>query len=169
MHFDALGVPELLRARKQEKSGCAIWAIVLVVMGVLAIPVLGILIAIALPAYQDYTIRAKVSEGLNLAAAAKLAVSETVLETKQWPNNDVEAGYTPASTAIVEEVTIVSAQNIRITYSSATPEIAGKTLMLHAEVNGNGIVEWACNAANANKLGGESGSLPGRYAPASCR
>ena len=45
MHFDAIGVPESLRARKKEKSGCATWAIVLVVMGVLAIPVLGILIA----------------------------------------------------------------------------------------------------------------------------
>jgi len=169
MHFDAIGVPESLRARKKEKGGCATWAIVLVVMGVLAIPVLGILIAIALPAYQDYTIRAKVSEGLYLAADAKLATSEVRISTEEWPNNDAEAGYVSPTSNVVSEITIPSARDIRITFSPNVPQIAGETLMLRADIDPNGVVVWECNAAGSNKLGGASGTLPARYAPASCR
>jgi len=169
MHFDAIGVPESLRARKKEKGGCGTWAIVLVVMGVLAIPMLGILIAIALPAYQDYTIRAKVAEGLNLAAEAKLATAEVRSSKEKWPNNDAEAGYVSPTSNVVSEITIPSAQDIRITFSPNVPQIAGETLMLRADVDPNGVVVWECNAAGSNKLGGASGTLPAKYAPASCR
>lgn len=169
MHFDALGVPESLRNRKKEKGGCAIWAIVLVVMGVLAIPVLGILIAIALPAYQDYTIRAKVAQGLNEAAVAKLATAETRLTTGKWPNSDTEAGYASPTSKVVSEIAIPSAQDIRITFSSNIPEIAGETLMLRGDIREDGDIVWECNAAGSNKLNGESGTLPAKYAPASCR
>ncbi|MEO6172407.1 MAG: pilin [Arenimonas sp.] len=169
MHFDALGVPESMRIRKKEKSGCATWAIVLAVMAAVSIPVLGILIAIALPAYQDYTVRAKVSEGMNLAAAAKLATSETRLSTGQWPNNDVEAGYTSPASNVVSEISIPSAQDIRISFSSAVPEVAGATIMLRATIGTDGYVIWECNAAGSNKLDGASGTLPAKYSPASCR
>lgn len=169
MHFDALGVPESQRSRKKEKSGCATWAIVLAVMAAVSIPVLGILIAIALPAYQDYTIRAKVAEGLYLAAAAKLATAETRLSTEKWPNNDAEAGFTSPTSNWVSEITIPAAQDVRITFSSSVPEIAGETLMLRADLGSDGYVIWECNAAGSNKLGGVSGTLPAKYAPAACR
>lgn len=169
MHFDALGVPESLRTRKKEKSGCAVWAIVLVVLGVLAIPVLGIMIAIALPAYQDYTIRAKVSEGLNLAAAAKLATSETHQATGQWPNSNEEAGYVSPESGVVSEISIPAARDIQITFSAGIPEIAGETLMLRAELRPDGAIMWECNAAGSFKLNGVPGSLPARYAPVMCR
>ena len=66
----------------------------------IVIAILGILIAIALPAYQDYTIRAKVSEGLNLASAAKLAVSETRFSRGSFPTDNPTAGYDGATTTL---------------------------------------------------------------------
>ena len=169
LHFDALGVPESLSLREKGKSGCSTWAIVLAVMAAVSIPVLGILIAIALPAYQDYTIRARVSEGLYMAAAAKLATAETRLSTEKWPDNDTEAGFTSPTSNWIEEITIPAAQDIRITFSSSVPEIACETLMLRADIGPDGMVIWECNAAGSNKLGGSSGTLPAKYAPASCR
>ncbi|MGH8049345.1 MAG: pilin [Arenimonas sp.] len=136
----------------------------------IVIAILGILIAIALPAYQDYTVRAKVTEGLNLAAAAKLSASETRLSNGTWPTSAAAAGYNPASTTIVTSVDIPSAQDIVITYSAATPEISGLTLRLRGSIQSAGqIVAWACNAQGSSKLGGTAGTLPSKYAPANCR
>jgi type IV pilus assembly protein PilA len=136
----------------------------------IVIAILGILIAIALPAYQDYTVRAKVTEGLNLAAAAKLASSETRLSNGTWPTSAGVAGYSPAKTTLVTSVDIPSAQDIEITYSAATPEISGKTLRLRGSIQSNGqVVAWGCNAAGSSKFGGTSGTVLPKYAPASCR
>ena len=140
----------------------------------IVIAILGILIAIALPAYQDYTVRAKVSEGLNLAAAAKLASTETRLDRGNWPTDAAQAGYGGANTFLVSSITIPSAQDIVIVYNtSATgiPALAGaNVLRLRGSVQSGGqIVAWACNAANSTKFGGTAGTVASRYAPSSCR
>ena len=141
----------------------------------IVIAILGILIAIALPAYQDYTVRAKVSEGLNLAASAKLASSETRLSLGSWPADSTTAGYSDASTPLVTEVKVNGAQNILITYSALTPEISGKTLVLRGSIaTAGGVVKWRClaegaSATNGDLLGGMAGSVKAKYAPASCR
>lgn len=168
-NFDALGVPESLRIRPKAKKSMSAWLIVLGVMALLSILVLGIMLAIALPAYQDFTIRAKVGEALGLASAAKLATSETRFMTEKWPNNNHEAGYTSPSSDLVSEITISSAQDIRITFSTSQPELSGKTLMLRADIGPDGMVVWECNAEGSNKLNGAAGTLPAKYAPASCR
>lgn len=136
----------------------------------IVIAILGILIAIALPAYQDYTIRAKVSEGLNLASAAKLASSETRFSSGAWPTSNTLAGYEAANTVLVSSIIIPAAQDIVITYSAATPAISGLTLRLRGTISGTGqVAEWACNAEGSTKFGGTAGTLPGKYAPANCR
>jgi type IV pilus assembly protein PilA len=140
----------------------------------IVIAILGILIAIALPAYQDYTIRAKVSEGLNLAAAAKLASSETRFATGAWPTDANAAGYNVASTALVSSIDIPAAQDIVITFdTSATgiPALAGaNTLRLRGSIQAAGqVAVWGCNAAGSTKFGGTSGTLASKYAPANCR
>ena len=137
----------------------------------IVIAILGILIAIALPAYQDYTVRAKVTEGLNLAAAAKIAVSETRLSNGTWPTSAAIAGFNPSSTTIVTSVDVPSTQNIVITYSAATPEISGNTLILRGSIQSSGqIVAWKCMAVGSSTpFGGTAGTLPGKYAPANCR
>lgn len=140
----------------------------------IVIAILGILIAIALPAYQDYTVRAKVSEGLNLATAAKLASSETRFSTGAWPTSADLAGYDPPTTELVSSIDIPSAQDIVITYDtslSGIPDLAGQNVLnLRGTIQAAGqIAEWACNAAGSTKFGGAAGTVPAKYAPATCR
>ena len=139
----------------------------------IVIAILGILIAIALPAYQDYTIRAKVSEGLNLAAAAKLGVGETRLSTGIWPGDDAAAGYTAASTAIVQSIHVgtdgsgTAEGEITVTYKDPPVPGAGY-LMLNPTLGGGDVIVWFCNAENGGN-GGTDGTLLAKYAPANCR
>lgn len=137
----------------------------------IVIAILGILIAIALPAYQDYTIRAKVSEGLNLAAAAKLAVSETKFTRGGFPVNNGEAGFGGAQTEIVQSIEVGPAGEVTITYKAPT-EISGKTLVLTPTLRGSDqVAEWFCNAEGSTKPAGDgtAGTVLGKYAPANCR
>jgi type IV pilus assembly protein PilA len=123
----------------------------------IVIAILGILLAIAIPAYQDYTIRAKVSEGLNLAASAKLAVSEYRQSVNRYPDDNNSAGYDGANTTIVDSIEIVS-NIITITYADP-PEIASNDLTLTASTGADGNISWVCR----------TGSLATKYTPASCR
>ena len=137
----------------------------------IVIAILGILIAIALPAYQDYTVRAKVSEGLNLAAAAKLAVGETRLSLGTWPGTNLAAGYDGATTAIVGSIVVGTNGAITITYLA--PQIPGGGtlgLMPTMTTAANGaVIVWGCNAVGSVKNGGTAGTLLAKYAPANCR
>src|SRR5690606_25075548 len=85
----------------------------------IVIAILGILMAIAIPAYQDYTVRAKVSEGLNVAGAAKLAVAETFQTNGAWPTANESAGLPPPASIKGNNVSrvAVSQSTITITYS----------------------------------------------------
>lgn len=124
----------------------------------IVIAILGILIAIALPAYQDYTIRARVAEGITLAAPAKLAVAETAAATTALPATQASTGYvTPAATPNVASITITAATGqIVITYTAAS---GGGTLNLTPTLQANGEVTWDCT----------TGTLLPKYRPASCR
>jgi len=142
----------------------------------IVIAILGILIAIALPAYQDYTIRAKVTEGLNLSAAAKLAVSETRFSKGTFPTTNNQAGYAGATTVIVNSIRIGSdgvgnPGEITITFSQPA-EIATMYLILTPTIDsGNQVAQWFCNSAGSTKPSGQgtSGTLTSKYAPANCR
>ena len=132
----------------------------------IVIAIIGILAAIAIPAYQDYTIRAKVSEGLNLAGAAKLAVSETYDSTGAMAANNAAYGL-PAATSIngtnTSSVTVSSAGAITIKYATAglggTPTANGKTIILVPDTSSGGSIQWGC----------DTGDMPSKYRPANCR
>jgi len=131
----------------------------------IVVAIIGILAAIALPAYQDYTIRSKVSEGLSLAAAAKAAVTETNASTGSLPTSNALAGL-PAATDIsgnaVTSVTVGTGGVISILYNSTlggSPTFNGSTLTLTPTVT-NGSITWLCEVDSATK---------NKYVPANCR
>ena len=154
----------------------------------IVVVIIGILAAIAIPAYQDYTVRAKVTEGLNLASSAKTAVAEG------FQSNDM-AGVAAAGAAWVngfkatKYVQTVAVANtppngaagdgvITITYGAATPQINGKTLVLTPSIQlvqlatgQTGNVDWSCASATKNTAQARGlpvsavGTVDQRYVP----
>jgi len=130
----------------------------------IVIAIIGILAAIAIPAYQDYTVRAKVSEGLNLAGAAKLAVSETFDSNGAFVSANQSYGLPAAASISSTYVSSISAvgKQITITYNGAAggnPPVGGKTIILTANTVVPGAISWDC----------KTGTVAGKYRPASCR
>ena len=127
----------------------------------IVISIIGILAAVALPAYQDYTIRAKVSEAIGFAAAAKTAVSEHVLSKEAWPADNEEAGLADAADISSNVVTSVEVadETITVTLSSAgLGEANSGTFTLTGETSPTGV-SWVCAP--------DSG--PAQFLPSSCR
>jgi len=130
----------------------------------IVVAIIGILAAIAIPAYSDYTIRAQVSEGITLAGGAKAAVSEYTMDTGLFPTANVQAGIS-AAVSINGKYTTSVANNLgvlTITYggTDAHPNILKSTLMLSARTT-TGSVVWACPAG--------LGNVQPKYRPATCR
>lgn len=128
----------------------------------IVVAIIGILAAVAIPAYSDYTVRTKVSEGLSLASGAKTSVSEYVLSTGTFPGTNTDAGLV-SSTSItgnnVKEVAVGGSGVITITYSGDAA-IANKAVTLTPTTNA-GSVTWQCASA--------VGQVEPRYLPANCR
>ena len=153
----------------------------------IVVAIIGILAAIAIPAYQDYTIRAQVSEGLNLAAAAKAAVAESFLNTGEAPGNRVVAGMsTNAADTQGKYVTGVLITNgtITVTYGNeANAQINAMILTLTPYETADLSVVWRCGTATvpagAPQLMGFSGggvtagyivpTVLAKYTPSACR
>ena len=135
----------------------------------IVIAILGILLAIAIPAYQDYTVRARISEGINLAAPAKLAVSETRISNGAFPATNEAAGYETATSTYVTSVVVGAGGVIAITYSANTAldEAVNTVISFTPSFNGT-AVQWSCN--NNKEFGTlPAGATPTRFVPASCR
>ena len=132
----------------------------------IVVAIIGILAAIALPAYQDYTIRAKVSEALTLAAGAKQAVTETFASTGSWPTSNTSAGIATNTTITgnsVTSVTVGASGVITILLNSSlggNPSMNAQSLTL-TPTDAGGSVTWRC------AIGADTTRY--RYVPAQCR
>ena len=144
----------------------------------IVVAIIGILAAIAIPAYQDYTIRAQVSEGMILAAAAKTAISETFSNSGIGPVDRAAAGMSANATdtagKYVGGVGIANA-SIHITFGNdAHQNINGNVLSLIPHLSTDNSVSWQCGYATPpinNVMGGgvNSTNLLTQYLPAACR
>ena len=125
----------------------------------IVIAILGILMAIAIPAYQDYTVRAKVSEGIMMAAPAKLAVAETLSSSGTVPADESAAGYSfPGATSYVSGITITD--GVITAVVDANTGTTGNLVLTPTEVNaGSGQLVWSCT----------NSTIPVKYLPSQCR
>ncbi|MDG5975893.1 type IV pilin structural subunit [Hydrogenophaga taeniospiralis CCUG 15921] len=164
----------------------------------IVVAIIGILAAVALPAYQDYTIRARVTEGLSLAADAKTQVgtgSATAADLTATANTwNAQAGNVGASSKYVTSIQMVATTGgtqgeVTITYNSIAGPINGQTLKLSPWVrsgttavtlgnsynsNMTGAIDWSCQSATnatatARNMAGTAGTLTAKYAPNECR
>nr|WP_101134343.1 pilin [Neisseria meningitidis] len=149
----------------------------------IVIAIVGILAAVALPAYQDYTARAQVSEAILLAEGQKSAVTEYYLNHGIWPANNSDAGVATSSEIKGKYVEKVEVANGVITATMASSnvnkEIKGKKLSLWAKRQA-GSVKWFCgqpvtrNATNAandevTANGNGNGKIDTKHLPSTCR
>ena len=132
----------------------------------IVVAIIGILAAIAIPAYQDYTIRAQVSEGLNLSGGAKAAVTEYYQDRGSMPTSNTEAGLAGAAEIqgkYVDQVEVGAAGVIAVQYGNdAHAVIAGNHLELTPDTSFAGSVAWICLTAAGPEI-------ENKHLPAACR
>ncbi len=128
----------------------------------IVVAIIGILAAIAIPAYQDYTIRAQVSEGLNLTGACKAAVTEYYQDQGVFPGDNATAGLEAAGNIRGKYTTQVEVTGLGLcnaTYGNeANNNIIGAILIM-TPLDNTGSISWECTST----------TLENKWLPAACR
>ena len=133
----------------------------------IVIAIIGILAAVALPAYQDYTIRARISEALLAGSGAKTAVSEVYANAGQMLPSALSMNIVSTTTDVVQTVDWRQDDDdngaivVTLTNSPKLGDAATKALELRA-IGNNGAIRWQCGANQANPI-------PTKFLPGSCK
>ncbi len=122
----------------------------------IVIAIIGILAAIALPAYQDYVKRTHVSEGINLASTAKTAIWDYWSIYGTYPADNSSAGLATTITGNAVKSVTISNDEITITYNNKVAD--NSTLIFKASSTGSSLI-WGCT----------TGTLIDKYKPVNCR
>lgn len=128
----------------------------------IVIAIIALLASIAIPAYQDYTARAQVTEGISLSTQAKLAIATFYGNMGVFPSNNLDAGMSAAASISGRHVASVTVGNgngeISVVFgASASAKISGLALTMQA-IDNNGSLRWQCG-----------GQIDPKYLPTACR
>ena len=148
----------------------------------IVVAIIGILAAIAIPAYQDYVIRSQVSEGLAMASATKASVAEYFADRGEWPATEADLGITTPPVGKYVTGIRVNSGIITITYGAqANGAIRDQTLALTPFATQNLDIVWQCGSRDISgdvsfstaiapsTVPTDGGSIAGKYRPSNCR
>jgi type IV pilus assembly protein PilA len=141
----------------------------------IVVAIIGILAAIAIPSYQNYTIRSQITEGLTIADGWKTAIAEYYATKGSWPAQTNLTGTSASIGKYETNVTVAGSGQITITYGNqANSKISGATLYVTPATDSNNDVIWVCGSAGAPTgvtiIGTPGGTLTStaQYLPTTC-
>ena len=129
----------------------------------IVVTIIGILASVAIPAYLDYAVRAQVGHGINLASAAKVAVTESYQDSGAFPTTNAAAGLEAANTITgeyVASVEVTAGGVIQVTFGNDVNDKILNAVLSFTPTDNDGSIEWACDG---------DATLVDKWRPSSCR